>query len=79
MPPASVRTSDIEFNTFPDCVRPVFSCLIEQCLHGRIITGQSFNRQCFGFVVCQTKIIFTAQQFLFNLLQVADGLILKIQ
>ena len=49
--------------------------LLEEFLHGRIAFGQFFDRQCSGFVIGQTQVVLRAQQRLFGLDEVCDGLI----
>ena len=52
-----------------------FTCFIEQCFHGGVLACELLDRKIFGFVICQTKLIFAADQVVLYLLQVIDRLI----
>ena len=52
-----------------------FTCFIEQCFHGGVLACELLDRKIFGFVICQTKLIFAADQVVLYLLQMIDRLI----
>ena len=48
---------------------------VEQRFHGGVLARELLDRKIFGFVICQTKLIFAADRVVLDLLQVIDRLI----